>query len=55
MESGDSADLPEFKRRLYVGGVENIFDGDAVGAMADDELFEAYGNMRQARGHGVTR
>ena len=54
-EHGDSADLAEFEGGLDVGSVENIFDGDAIGAMAEDEFLEAYGDVREARGHGIAR
>src|SRR5580693_474940 len=54
-EHGDSADLAKFESRLHIGGVENVFDGDAVGAMAKDEFLEADRDVRQAHRHGIAR
>src|ERR1700692_2108973 len=54
-QHGDSADLAKFEGGLYVGGVENILDGNAFGLMLSDELAQANRDTRQARGHRVTR
>src|SRR5208283_1074234 len=54
-QHGDSAHLAEFQGRLHVGGVENVFDGDAVGPVLGDEFLQADRDAREARGHGVAR
>ena len=54
-EHGHSADLAKFQCGLHIGGIEDVFNGDAVGAVADDELLQADGNGRQPRGHGIAR
>src|SRR6266446_3224088 len=35
-QHGDTAYLPQLQGRLHVGGIENVFDRDAVGAMLGD-------------------
>jgi hypothetical protein len=35
-QHGDAAHLAELQGRFHVGGIENIFDGDAVGLVAGD-------------------
>ena len=54
-QHGDPAHLAELQGGLDVGGVENVFDGDAVGTVLGDEFLQADGDARQARGHGVAR
>ena len=54
-QHGDPAHLSQFQGRLHVGGVENFFDGDPVGPVLGDQLLQADGDARQARGHGVAR
>jgi hypothetical protein len=54
-QHGDSAHLAEFQGGLDVGGVEDVFDGDAVGAVLSDQILKSDGDARQARRHGVAR
>jgi hypothetical protein len=54
-QHGDTAHLAEFQGGFHVGGVENVFDGDAVGAVLGDEFLKADRNAREARGHWVAR
>jgi len=54
-QHGDSAHLAELQGGLHVGGVENVFDGNAVGPVLGDEFLKADGDARQAHGHGVAR
>src|SRR5208282_6357492 len=54
-QHGDSAHLAELQGGFHVGGVENIFNGDAVGTVLGDEFLKAGRDARQACGHRVAR
>jgi hypothetical protein len=47
-EHGDSADLSEFKGRLDVEGVEDVFDGDLVGLVCGNDGAEVHVNAGKA-------
>ena len=54
-QHGDTTHLAELQGRFHVGGIENVFDGDAVRPVEGDEFLKADRNEREARGHGIAR
>ena len=50
----DAAYLAELQCGLYVRGIENVFDGDAVGMMFDDQFMQTDTDARQTGGHRIT-
>ena len=45
-EHGDPTHLPEFKCRLYVRRVEDVFDGHAIWSVFRDELLQTLEDVR---------
>src|SRR5882762_35101 len=53
-QHGNSADVAEFERGLYVDGEENVFDGDFLGLVALDDGLQALEDFVEAVGDGGT-
>ena len=52
-QHGDAADLAQFERGLHVEGIENIFDGDFIGLVLDNDFAELGEDAGQAAAAGL--
>ena len=50
---GNSANLAKFQRGLYIRRVENIFNGNPVGTVMNDQFLQTIGDAGEACRHGL--